>query len=206
MPYSGWPIDKDELIPYYQAASRRFRFPAWPLFIDTSWLPDARGRVPIWEGLEEKAFLATDPPQNFGLEFASPFKEATIDLVLGATVTNLEGDDSNGEVRGVRLALPRGATLTLHAQAFVLACGGIENARVLLNSSFACPEGLGNDRDQVGRYFMNHRKGNFGVIELGSPAPPLPGYFGFLAFDSGYEGYVGLLLSERDSSGAGRRC
>jgi choline dehydrogenase-like flavoprotein len=39
---------------------------------------------------------------------------------------------------------------------FVLAMGGIENARMLLNSCSQIPQGIGNERDLVGRYFMEH--------------------------------------------------
>jgi choline dehydrogenase-like flavoprotein len=38
----------------------------------------------------------------------------------------------------------------------VLATGGIENARLLLASRSTRPDGLGNDHDLVGRYFMEH--------------------------------------------------
>jgi choline dehydrogenase-like flavoprotein len=39
---------------------------------------------------------------------------------------------------------------------FVLACGGIENARLLLASDRQQPAGIGNCADLVGRYFMDH--------------------------------------------------
>lgn len=39
---------------------------------------------------------------------------------------------------------------------FILAAGGIENARLLLSSNGSNPRGIGNDHDVVGRYFMEH--------------------------------------------------
>jgi len=46
----------------------------------------------------------------------------------------------------------------------VLACGGIENARLLLLSNSTVPQGLGNERDLVGRYFMDHPTGKLGTL------------------------------------------
>lgn len=45
---------------------------------------------------------------------------------------------------------------------FILACGAIENARILLNNS---KNNLLNNKN-VGRYFMDHPRTNLGVIEL----------------------------------------
>ena len=37
-----------------------------------------------------------------------------------------------------------------------MACCSIQNARILLASNKQAPKGLGNDTDNVGRYFMEH--------------------------------------------------
>jgi len=42
------------------------------------------------------------------------------------------------------------------AKAYVLACGGIENARILLNSGADGVVALGNTTDRVGRFFCDH--------------------------------------------------
>ena len=57
---------------------------------------------------------------------------------------------------GLALATLNRAKLTVRARHYVLACGGIENARLLLASTGARPHRLGNDHDLVGRYFMDH--------------------------------------------------
>ena len=46
----------------------------------------------------------------------------------------------------------------------MLACGGLENARLLLLSDSAVPGGLGNRHGLVGRYFMDHPSGKLGTL------------------------------------------
>jgi choline dehydrogenase-like flavoprotein len=50
------------------------------------------------------------------------------------------------------------------AKHFVIAAGGIENARLLLVSDSLGRCGLGNDRDLVGRFFMEHPHGRGGRV------------------------------------------
>jgi choline dehydrogenase-like flavoprotein len=52
----------------------------------------------------------------------------------------------------------------------VLACGAIENARLLLASNSVEQDGIGNQFDQVGRYFMEHPHGRIAQIETDDPA------------------------------------
>ena len=67
-----------------------------------------------------------------------------------------------------------------------LACGGIENARLLLLSDLGC------QHDQVGRRLMNHPKNYYGRILLARPVQDLPFYFGCLR--KGFAGYGGLRI------------
>ncbi len=66
----------------------------------------------------------------------------------GDAVTHLEGWSAPG--RGFRIA----------ARAWVLACGALENPRLLLLSNDHRPAGLGNDHDLVGRHYMDHPRGD----------------------------------------------
>jgi choline dehydrogenase-like flavoprotein len=49
-----------------------------------------------------------------------------------------------------------GPSFRIQARFFVLACGGIENARLLLVSNSVLKNGIGNQNDLVGRFFMEH--------------------------------------------------
>jgi hypothetical protein len=81
----------------------------------------------------------------------------------------------------------------VRARLFVLAAGAIGNVRILLNSP-AGRTALGNERDQVGRWFMNHPKGFAGTIALSKSVRGWGFYFG-----KPYElfvGHAGLRLKD----------
>jgi len=189
----GWPIEREELLALYEEASARYRFPRAADFG-----PEGFGRLrargdlqPRWGRLEEKVFLACAEPQDFGRECAAAWESKQVDLLLDATLVRLESS------RSAVGAPPRAAAgvvrtgrgeLRVRARAFVLATGGIENARLLLLSD------LGNEHGQVGLGFMNHPKSYFGTVRLSKPVSALPYFFGSL--HGGFAGYAGLRLGE----------
>jgi choline dehydrogenase-like flavoprotein len=66
----------------------------------------------------------------------------------------------------VQVATLSGRTMSVSAKIFVLATGGIENARLLLASNKVQACGLGNGNDLVGRYFMDHPRLHSGSIHF----------------------------------------
>ncbi len=197
--HSGWPLSLDDLKPYYKEASERYGFPPLDWFdsIEGSSENHLMSNSPHWNDLDEIPFITPRKPPNFGnvvLDISQG--DSNVDLFLGCTVTHLDGDANTSEVYQAVARDTSGNTIEIKADKYVLACGGIENPRILLNSTFACSSGLGNDRDQVGRYFMNHPKGNYGVINLEEPVKDLPYVYGSLSFENGYSGYLGLRVRE----------
>jgi choline dehydrogenase-like flavoprotein len=189
----GWPIGRDEVLALCEEAARRYRFPSAAAFGPEGFGKlRARGELqPRWGTLEEKVFLACAEPQDFGRECAAAWKAPNIDLLLDATVVRLDtarGDVSESPRVGTALVRTRRGELLIRARAFVLATGGIENARLLLLSR------LGNRHDQVGRGFMNHPKNYFGIIRLARPVTQAPYFFGSL--HEGFAGYAGLRFPE----------
>jgi choline dehydrogenase-like flavoprotein len=64
---------------------------------------------------------------------------------------------ASGHVTALEARGPDGEPLEIAAKCFVLGCGGVETPRLLLGSRSArFPDGVGNDHDLVGRYFMEH--------------------------------------------------
>lgn len=101
-------------------------------------------------GIDPSRIVATpvcfSRPVRFGVEYRSRLIEAqTIEVLVHTTVTGLE-------VEGERIVAARASSLgravRIEATAFVLAGGGIENARMLLIAGLGGPA--------VGRYFMEH--------------------------------------------------
>ena len=193
---SGWPLARDELLPLWQAAAERYRFAPLSRYEPGGFdeVKASGAPPPRWDELEEKVFLAADPPQDFGAEHADVFERPGVELLLDATLLSLSSDGAADAVRSARLVTRSGQQHELRARVFVLAAGGIENTRLLLLSTDGCAAGLGNERDQVGRWFMNHPKNYHGVITLAEPVRELPWHFGCMA--GGHAGYAGLRLSD----------
>ncbi|MBA3497434.1 MAG: hypothetical protein H0T86_10035, partial [Gemmatimonadales bacterium] len=70
-----------------------------------------------------------------------------------------------------------GRAFTVQAPHFVLAAGGIENARLLLLSGDPPDRAPGNSRGLVGRYFTEHPFVDPGVLVLADPGLRLDRYF-----------------------------
>ncbi|MEZ5978111.1 MAG: GMC family oxidoreductase [Planctomycetota bacterium] len=199
----GWPIERAALVPYWQRAAERFRFPEFASF-DPSSLADLRAKgdvAPTFAGIDEKVFLARTEPQDFGREFQAPYEGDDVHLLLDATVLELVPDESRRRVAAVKVRNSEGRELEVRGERFVLATGGIENARLLLGSAGFGERGVGNEHDQVGRCFMNHPKNYHGVLTLRAPVQSLPYFFGCMY--RGFAGYAGLRLDEETQRGRG---
>lgn len=85
-----------------------------------------------------------------------------------ATALRAEGNAATGEIERVVAALPDGRTVNIRARLVVLACGGVENAQILLESELTMPLAVGNRFDNVGRHLTDHPEFRLGMI----PASP----------------------------------
>jgi choline dehydrogenase-like flavoprotein len=97
-------------------------------------------------------------------------KNSKQDLITFANVVALEVDENARHVSRVVTRTTGGNTVYVVASNFVLAAGGIENARLLLASNATVAQGLGNTHDLVGRFFMEHPHLYTGLLEFSDRA------------------------------------
>jgi choline dehydrogenase-like flavoprotein len=83
-------------------------------------------------------------------------KDSNITVLYHANAVELLCGKSGNAVTGVRLCSYDGREQILSARNFVVALGTIESTRLLMASRARWPQGIGNHRNLLGRFFMDH--------------------------------------------------
>jgi choline dehydrogenase-like flavoprotein len=170
VPNSGWPLDYAELEPWYQKAERVLGVPAFERFARPEDIADS-------EALERDAFAdpAVSPavalwgirPMRFGRTSRGPLRRSRqIDVYLNANVTEIVPSASGASIDRLEVRTLAGKRFVARARVYVLACGGLENARLMLVSRQRHEGGIGNRHDVVGRYYLDHPRAIFGRIRV----------------------------------------
>jgi choline dehydrogenase-like flavoprotein len=153
---SGWPFDRAHLDPFYARAHEVCQLGPYD-YAPVAWETAERPRLPIPGGRVETQMLQFSPPTRFGLVYRDELARApNLTTYLFANVVEIATAAGARSVSHLRVASLAGRQFSIAARLFVLAAGGIENARLLLASHAAQREGLGNQNDLVGRFFMEH--------------------------------------------------
>lgn len=158
VPHSGWPIKRGDLDQFYVRAQKNlelgpyeYNYEYWrendPSMVSLPFDPDVVFNK-IWQ---------FSPPTRFGEKYRSTIVNApNIYLYTYANVTDITANEHASAIKQVTVKNLAGKTHTVKAKCFIMACCSIQNARMLLASNKQAPKGLGNDNDNVGRYFMEH--------------------------------------------------
>jgi len=156
VPDSGWPFGLAHLLPFYEKAQSICQLGPFA-YTAADWHEEGVRPIAVHgERIRSHAFHYS-PPTRFGEVYWDDVARATdITAYLGANAVDLETLTPPAQVSGVRVACLSGSGFRVKARVFILAAGGIENARLLLMANSVQPSGLGNSHDQVGRYFMEH--------------------------------------------------
>jgi len=159
VPWSGWPVRYEEFRPWMRLANDEYG--AGPYFYDSKAWGEAAIPEPIFdpECFRPIAwhYNSRGETLSYGKRFRQQLRQAAnIHILLHANATELLTNESGKSVESVRVSTLEGKVSWIRAKIFILACGGIENPRLLLCSTRTHRRGLGNDRDLVGRFFNEH--------------------------------------------------
>jgi choline dehydrogenase-like flavoprotein len=158
IPYSGWPIKREDLDPYYARAHKNLDLGPYE-YHDTYWKEKdpTLDSLPFDKSVVFNKMWQFSTPTRFGTKYKDTIvKAVNIHLYTYANVTNITANEHASAIKEVTVKNFAGKTHTVRAKKFVMACCAIQNARMLLASNKQSSKGLGNDNDLVGRYFMEH--------------------------------------------------
>ena len=171
VPHSGWPITLEDLQPFYKTAH------------DSLGLGDYDYEADNWEKLKlrpvnfdpekitHRFWRFDEVKERFNSRRSDDLVTSkNVQIVLHANMVGLQTTENASAITCLDAKSLQGRKLQVRARHFVLACGGIENARLLLTSNNVEANGIGNQFDQVGRYFMEHPHGRLAHIETKDPA------------------------------------
>ena len=168
--HSGWPIEAAELAEGYRAAHRDLdvgapdsgasdegQWGAAALSMDAN-----RFMSRYWRFDRQRERFHAKRTQDV-------LKAPDIEVLINATAVRIQAHADRSGLDHLLVRNASGQTARIQANTYVLACGGIENARLLLASNDVEPLGIGNRHDQVGRFFMEHPHGRLGRIRTRDP-------------------------------------
>lgn len=166
LPSAGWRIRHGDLDEHYRQAAAVCQLPRSSFRVEDHQpdLPDLFLQPLDSYGLSGRVWQVS-PPTRFGEVYGPDLEKArTLRCFLGANVVAIEIGDGDGLVSGLQVKTLAGTGFSVAAKAYVLAAGGIENARLLLQPTDRRPNGIGNSGDQVGRCFMLHPMVPIGTV------------------------------------------
>ncbi len=140
-----WPIDYRDIYSYYKDAAKILGLP------QESWSTPYKTIIEGVDSILYRPYYLSSPPIRFKHKYLSHLQNSNnIDVLLNSTCTNIELE--NGVVKNILISSSHEDSIkneSVKAKDYILACGGIGNAKLLQNAKIACQSSVGN-------YFMEH--------------------------------------------------
>lgn len=153
----GWPIDYVDLKPHYRAAQKACE--VGNLEYDASAIANREERPLLTDansGVDSVVYQFSEPT-HFGNRYRPDLDYASnIRVYTRANLVNISQSAVQEQIDRFECAVIGGPTFDVVADKYVLAMGGIENARLLLASNDQSSRGVANRSGLVGNYFMQH--------------------------------------------------
>lgn len=153
---SGWPIGLDDLQEYYQRSQPLFQLGDFK-YLPQDWDFSQAPPLDFQDSKLVNRLIHFSPPTKFGEHYRESLTKAkNIKVFLNSNVASINANQDGSHVTDIAIKCLGGNEFKIKAKYFVVAAGGLENARLLLLSNNVNKAGLGNSNDVVGRYFTNH--------------------------------------------------
>jgi len=153
---SGWPLKRADLEPYYRRAEGALQVKTID-YQAGNW-PFKNISLPEYDPTRLRRLVSQfSAKPDFGAAYRASLKASrNITVVLHANVVRLSANGDASRIEGAEVRSLKGRVGSVKGRYYVVACGGIETARLLLVSDDVQQNGLGNAHDLVGRYFQDH--------------------------------------------------
>jgi len=162
---SGWPLAQEDIAPWEAAAAE---------YLDCG-APAFQSTTADWSGLGEVRLSQFErwarQPKLAARLGARVEAHPGIALLCEATVVDVElGTEPATTGLDHLRVMHRGRAIRVRADDYVLACGGLENTRLLLSVQRRLTHLFGGSDGPLGRYYMGHLTGSIANIQLDDPA------------------------------------
>ena len=150
----GWPIDRAELDHWSERAHRVCGL--GPYRYDAEYWSDPAAAPLSLDDTVVTSMFQFGPADAFTGDLHRRLVGDGVAFLTGTTALWLEPSADGRSVAGVRVADRDGTTRTVTARRVILATGGLEAVRLLLDTGLRHGRTPGNHADLLGRYFMEH--------------------------------------------------
>ncbi|WP_066737826.1 FAD-dependent oxidoreductase [Cupriavidus sp. D384] len=172
VPDVGWPVSYAEIAPWYRIACE-YANCGRPTFTLAE-LEAPSARQPLTNTFQPGAVIASDLERwsgepNFARRYAEALRTSPhVRLLLDATCVAIDLMPGSEQIRsvGVVTGLCGDTRLRIRADRYVLACGGLESTRLLLNANLQHNDQLGNRGGMLGCHYMGHVSGKIASVRL----------------------------------------
>lgn len=166
-----WPLSHESLDTYYRRALELLGL-SNKAFEDNYYSVYNKKFKRFFDGNQAslKPFIWSKPPFRIA-DYISDHVSSEmrgLRILTDATVSELESDPA-GKIKTALVICKNGKHIRVKARYFILAAGGLEVPRIMLNSNRVFKNGIGNKNDLVGRFLSTHPKADLAVLKLNRP-------------------------------------
>jgi hypothetical protein len=168
---SNWPVAYTELLPYFQRACDWL---ACGRAVFDATLLDHLPKTIVPGLVDGEVRTSTlerwSVPMDFGKYYGRRLRASDrVRLVTGLTCTQIVCREDESRVDHLECRSLDGKRVGVRGRAYVLACGGLENTRLLLASPGPSGKAIGNHSGHLGRWYMAHVEGVVANVRFRTP-------------------------------------